>query len=58
MHPGRANLLILWGALESDRFVDAAGAALRAGYPEAVPGRTYGEFAAGTGAPGGPDRRR
>jgi pimeloyl-ACP methyl ester carboxylesterase len=42
------NLLILWGALESDRFVDAAGAALRAGYPDAVPGRTYGEFAAGT----------
>ena len=37
------NLLILWGSAESSRFSDAALAALRAGYPDAQPGQTYGD---------------
>ena len=42
-----ANLLLLWGAAEQQRFVDAALAALRKGYPEGEPGRTYGDKSAG-----------
>jgi dienelactone hydrolase len=37
------NLLILWGSAETSRFSDAAQAALRAGYPDAQPGQTYGD---------------
>jgi pimeloyl-ACP methyl ester carboxylesterase len=37
------NLLILWGSAETSRFSDAALAALRAGYPDAQPGQTYGD---------------
>lgn len=43
-----ANLLLLWGSAEQQRFVDAALEALRLGYPDAVPGRSYGDPAAGT----------
>ena len=43
-----ANLLLLWGALEPQRFVDAALTGLRLGYPQGEPGRTYGEDEAGT----------
>ena len=42
------NLLVLWGSAESARFSDAALAALRAGYPDAEPGRTYGDPEQGT----------
>jgi pimeloyl-ACP methyl ester carboxylesterase len=42
-----ANLLLLWGALEPQRFVDAASTALRLGYPEGDPGGTYGDSDAG-----------
>ena len=42
-----ANLLLLWGSAESARFVDAALAALRLGYPQGEPGRTYGDQGAG-----------
>ena len=42
------NLLILWGSAESSRFSEAALAALRAGYPEAEPGQTYGDPGQGT----------
>ena len=42
------NLLILWGSAESARFSDAALAALRAGYPDAQPGQTYGDPGQGT----------
>ena len=42
------NLLILWGSAESSRFSDAALAALRAGYPDAQPGQTYGDPGKGT----------
>ncbi len=43
------NLLILWGSAESSRFSDAAIEALRVGYPDAQPGRTYGDPGQGTG---------
>jgi pimeloyl-ACP methyl ester carboxylesterase len=47
--PGRPrNLLLLWGSAEQPRFVDAALAALALGYPDAEPGTTYGDPAAGT----------
>jgi pimeloyl-ACP methyl ester carboxylesterase len=42
------NLLLLWGSAEQQRFVEAALAGLALGYPEGQPGRTYGDFAAGT----------
>jgi len=42
------NLLILWGSAETSRFSDAALAALRAGYPDAQPGQTYGDPSQGT----------
>ena len=42
------NLLVLWGSAESARFTEAALAALRAGYPDAEPGRTYGDPQQGT----------
>lgn len=42
------NLLILWGSAESSRFSDAAIEALRAGYPDAQAGRTYGDPGQGT----------
>lgn len=42
------NLLLLWGVAEQARFSEAALTALTAGYPDAVPGSTYGDFAAGT----------
>jgi pimeloyl-ACP methyl ester carboxylesterase len=42
------NLLLLWGSMESPRFSDAALAALRAGYPDAEPGRTFGDPQQGT----------
>ena len=42
------NLLILWGSAETSRFSDAALAALRAGYPDAQPGQTYGDPGQGT----------
>ncbi|MEZ5117638.1 MAG: alpha/beta fold hydrolase [Candidatus Nanopelagicales bacterium] len=41
------DLLLLVGAAESARFTDAALGALRAGYPDAQPERTYGDPAAG-----------
>jgi pimeloyl-ACP methyl ester carboxylesterase len=43
-----ANLLLLWGSAEQQRFVDAALAALRLGYPQAEPGPTYGSAGDGT----------
>lgn len=43
-----ANLLLLWGSAEPDRFQDAALAALTAGYPQATAGPVYGDAAAGT----------
>ncbi|KAB7745240.1 alpha/beta fold hydrolase [Nostocoides sp. F2B08] len=42
-----ANLLLLWGSAEPQRFVDAALTGLRLGYPEGEPGRTYGDSEAG-----------
>lgn len=42
------NLLILWGSAESARFSDAALEALRAGYPDAQAGRTYGDQGQGS----------
>lgn len=42
------NLLLLWGAAEQPRFVEAALAGLAAGYPGGEPGVTYGEPGAGT----------
>ena len=42
------NLLLLWGSAESSRFSDAALAALRSGYPEAVARQTYGDRGQGT----------
>lgn len=44
-----ANLLLLWGSAEPQRFVDAALTGLRQGYPEGEPGQTYGDKDAGTG---------
>ena len=44
-----ANLLLLWGSAEPQRFVDAALTGLRLGYAGAEPGRTYGEKEEGTG---------
>ena len=41
------DLLLLWGAAEQPRFRDAALGALRAAYPEGVPGATYGDAARG-----------
>jgi len=42
--PGKpANLLLLWGSAEQQRFVDAALTGLRKGYPEGEPGQTYGD---------------
>jgi pimeloyl-ACP methyl ester carboxylesterase len=38
-----ANLLLLWGAAEQQRFVDAALTGLRRGYPDGEPGQTYGD---------------
>jgi alpha-beta hydrolase superfamily lysophospholipase len=38
-----SNLLLLWGAAEQQRFVDAALTGLRRGYPEGEPGQTYGD---------------
>lgn len=43
-----ANLLLLWGSAEPDRFQEAALAALTAGYPEGTAGPIYGEASAGT----------
>ena len=43
-----ANLLLLWGSAESTRFVDAALTGLQLGYPDAVPGQTFGDPGAGT----------
>ena len=43
-----ADLLLLHGALEPEQFATAALEALRAGYPDAVPGVTYGEPGEGT----------
>jgi dienelactone hydrolase len=42
------NLLLLFGALESSSFADAALDGVRAAYPEAVVGEEYGDIAAGT----------
>ncbi len=42
------NLLILWGSAETSRFSDAALEALRAGYPDAQAGQTYGDPGQGT----------
>ena len=42
------NLLVLWGSVEQARFSEAALAALRAGYPDAEPGQTYGDPEQGT----------
>jgi pimeloyl-ACP methyl ester carboxylesterase len=42
------NLLLLWGSAEQERFVEAALSALRLGYPDGRPGRTYGSAAEGT----------
>lgn len=42
-----ANLLLLWGAAEQQRFVDAALTGLRRGYPEGEPGQTYGDHEVG-----------
>ncbi|MBK9739864.1 MAG: alpha/beta fold hydrolase [Actinobacteria bacterium] len=43
-----ANLLLLFGALEDDRFSGAASAGLRAAYPDGIVGRPYGDPSAGT----------
>lgn len=43
-----ADLLLLHGSLEPEQFATAALEALQAGYPDAVPGVTYGEPAEGT----------
>ncbi len=43
-----ANLLLLWGSAEPDRFAEASLAGLRAGYADAIPGQRYGDFADGT----------
>ena len=43
-----ANLLLLWGSAEQARFVEAALAGLRLGYPQAEAGTEYGDRAAGT----------
>lgn len=43
-----ANLLLLFGALEDDRFSGAALAGLQAGYPDGTVGTPYGDPAAGT----------
>jgi len=42
-----ANLLLLWGSAEQQRFADAALSGLRRGYPGGEPGRTYGDPEAG-----------
>lgn len=43
-----ADLLLLHGALEPEQFATAALEALRAGYPEALPGVTFGDPGEGT----------
>ena len=43
-----ANLLLLWGSAEQQRFADAALLGLRAGYPGAEPDRRYGDFTDGS----------
>ena len=42
------NLLLLWGAAEQQRFVEAALTGLRQGYPAGEPGQTYGDREDGT----------
>lgn len=43
-----ANLLLLWGAAEQERFRTAALDGLRAAYPDGVAGQSYGDFADGS----------
>ena len=38
-----ANLLLLWGSAEPQRFIDAGLTGLRRGYPQGEPGTTYGD---------------